>query len=432
MTATATFWVAAAGLAVTCLAALGARSLAQFSPHELKEICRRRNHPDRLGQILKRRDQVGLAAETLQVMATAVFVGAATFWVWSDWGAPGPAQPLLIWGTAGGVLLLLAAEIWLPWAVARLWADPFLYYTWPVWRKVGFMLAPLGLAARFVDAVFHRLSGRPPEEPDEDSFDEEIRTIVSEGHREGLLEEDAREMIEGVIELGDVDVSRIMTPRTDMLSVPADVSWEEALEEVIKTGHTRVPVFGKNRDDIVGILYIKDLLPELAKPAPDRVQPWTTLLRQPVFVPETKPVDALLQDFQRGRHHMAVVLDEYGGVSGVVTMEDVLEEIVGEIVDEYDAAEVEPIRLLGEGVCEALGASTSRRSTSNSVWNCPRTPTSTRSADSCSASWATFPWWARSWCGATCVSRSWRPPAAGSSGCESKCSTVKRGRRRMG
>ncbi len=256
---------------------------------------------------------------------------------------------------AGGVLLLLAAEIWLPWGLARLWADPFLYYTWPAWRGLGFLLAPLGLAARFVDAVCHRLAGRPPAEPDEESFEEEIRTIVSEGHREGLLEEDAREMIEGVIELSDVDVSQIMTPRTDMISLSAAASWDETLQQVIAAGHTRVPVFGKNRDDIVGILYIKDLLPELAKPPQERTEPWTKLLRQPVFVPETKPVDALLQDFQRGRHHMAVVLDEYGGVSGVVTMEDALEEIVGEIDDEYDADEVEPIRPLGPGVCEALG-----------------------------------------------------------------------------
>ncbi len=117
-------------------------------------------------------------------------------------------------------------------------------------------------------------------------------------------------------------------------------------------------MFDKNRDDIVGILYVKDLLPELAKP-PEPEEPWTKLLRRPAFVPETKPVDALLQDFQRGRHHMAVVLDEYGGVSGLVTMEDVLEEIVGEIVDEYDSDAVEPIRTLGHGAARPWAASTS-------------------------------------------------------------------------
>jgi CBS domain containing-hemolysin-like protein len=140
-----------------------------------------------------------------------------------------------------------------------------------------------------------------------------------------------------------------------MISIAAALPWPEALQQVINSGHTRIPAYGKNRDDIVGILYIKDLLPELAKPLPERMEPWTKLLRQPVFVPETKPVNALLQDFQRGRHHMALVLDEYGGVSGVVTMEDVLEEIVGEIVDEYDDEELKPIRPLGEGVCESLG-----------------------------------------------------------------------------
>ena len=254
------------------------------------------------------------------------------------------------------MLLLLAAEIWLPWGMARLWADPFLYYTWPAWRGLGFLLAPLGLAARFVDAVCHRLAGRPPAEPDEESFEEEIRTIVSEGHREGLLEEDAREMIEGVIELGDVDVSQIMTPRTDMISLPAAASWDETLQQVIAAGHTRdAGLRQESRRHRGHPLHQGPAARTGQAAARARRSPGRNCCAQPVFVPETKPVDALLQDFQRGRHHMAVVLDEYGGVSGLVTMEDVLEEIVGEIVDEYDADEVEPIRPLGPGVCEALG-----------------------------------------------------------------------------
>ena len=356
MNATIPFWAALAGLAAACLAAIGGRAIAQFSPHELKEICQRRNHPDRLGQILKRRDQVGLAAETLQAIATMVFVAAATFSILQQRGAAEPAHgPLLSASVAVAAIGLLAGEIWLPWAIARLWASPFLYYTWPAWRALAAVLLPLILAARFVDAMVHRLAGRPRVNADEESFEEEIRTIVSEGHREGLLEEEAREMIEGVIELSNVNVSQIMTPRTDMLSIPAAASWEEAVQQAIRVGHTRIPVYGKNRDDIVGILYIKDLLPELAKPPQDRVQPWTALVHQPEFVPETKPVDALLRDFQRDKRHMAVVLDEYGGVSGIVTMEDVLEEIVGEIVDEYDSDEVEPIRALEGGACEALG-----------------------------------------------------------------------------
>jgi CBS domain containing-hemolysin-like protein len=350
------FWLALAGLLLTCLAAIGARSLAEFSPHEIKEICRRRRTPDRLGQILKRHDQVALAAETLQVVATAVFIGAAVFWVWAAWEAQEP--PSWAWRAAwlaAGAVALLAVEIWIPWSVVRLWANPFLYHTWPLWLAVSFLLAPLVVLARFVDAVMHRLAGRTPAEPDEESFEEDIRTIVTEGHREGLLEEDAREMIEGVIELGDLDVSEIMTPRTDMVCMPMSLSWQEALEFVVDVGHTRIPVTNKNLDDIVGILYVRDLLPQLAKGPQPPERPWTGLLRDPYFVPETKPIDVLLQEFQQTRNHMAVVLDEYGGVSGLVTMEDVLEEIVGEIVDEYDQDLVDGIRQLDDHLSEALG-----------------------------------------------------------------------------
>ena len=356
MTPETTFWLAAAALAVTCLGAIGARSLVEFGPHELKEVCRRRGAPDRLGQILRRHDHVALAAETLQVVATAVFVGAYFLWIWGRPQGDGqPPTPLLITSLAGGALALLMAEIWLPWAVVRLWAEPFLFHTWPAWQALYYVLFPLVLAARFVDTVLHRLAGRTPEEPDEESFEEDIRAIVSEGHREGLLEEEAREMIEGVIELGDADVSEIMTPRTEMVTIPKSLTWDELLDFVVGAPHSRIPVTDKSRDDIVGLLVAKDLLPELAKAPDEPRRPWTELLREPFFVPETKPINALLQEFQRAHSHMAVVLDEYGGVSGLVTMEDVLEEIVGEIVDEYDPDLVEGIRMLDENVCEALG-----------------------------------------------------------------------------
>lgn len=358
MTFEAVFWLALIGLVTTCLGAAGAKSLAEYSRSDLEEICRRRRS-DRLGQILRHYEHVGQAAETLQVMGTTLFVVAGTFWLWvrmmgSD-SLAAPGWTMVISSLAGGGLALLAMEIWIPWAVVHLWATPFVYYTWPWWRVVYFALYPFVLGSLFVDAVAHRLAGRVPDESDEESFGEEIRTIVTEGHREGLLEEDAREMIEGVIELGDVQVSEIMTPRTDMLSLPLNREWDEVIEFVIKAEHTRIPVYNKTRDDIVGVLYTKDLLPELAKLPEDRVKPWSQLLREPYFVPETKPVDVLLQEFQRTRHHIAVVLDEYGGVSGLVSMEDVLEEIVGEIVDEYDEDLVEGIHEIGDGVAEVLG-----------------------------------------------------------------------------
>ncbi len=344
--------LATVGLAMTCLAAIAANSFAEFSRSDLEDICRRRKSPQRLGQILHGYRNVRLAAETLQVMGTAIFIGAAMFWLQ-------PQEPLawnrILASLALGALLLLALEIWVPWAIARLWATPLVYFSWPIWRLISLPLSPLVFGTRFFDTVLVRLAGRTPKAPDEESFGEEIRTIVTEGHREGLLEEDAREMIEGVIELGDVDVSQIMTPRTDMATLPVSRSWDEMIEFAIQAEHTRIPVYNKTRDDIVGMLHIKDLLPELAKPPQERAQPWSKLLREPYFVPETKPVDLLLQEFQRNRQHIAVVLDEYGGVSGLVSLEDVLEEIVGEIGDEYDEELVEGIRDQGDGVAEVFG-----------------------------------------------------------------------------
>jgi CBS domain containing-hemolysin-like protein len=146
-----------------------------------------------------------------------------------------------------------------------------------------------------------------------------------------------------------------MTPRTEMHMLQANTPWDEVVESVIESGHTRVPVYDKTRDDVIGILYSKDLLPELAKSPDEPRRPLTELMRKPQFVPETKAVDDLLQWFQKSRTHIAVVLDEYGGVSGLVTIEDVLEEIVGEIDDEYDQESEDKIRKIDEDTCEALG-----------------------------------------------------------------------------
>ena len=305
---------------------------------------------------MRRYEQAGLAAENLQWAAAAVFAAAVACWPWMKLHEQEPlGWRSLVLMALFAVPVLLAAEIWIPRAITRLWAEPILYFSWPLWQALAAAMSPFVFGTRLVDTILHRLAGRLPELLDEDAFEEEIRSIVTEGHREGLLEEDAREMIESVIALGDVDVSQVMTPRTDMVSISASLPWAELLEFVTHASHTRVPVYQKNRDDIVGILYTKDLLPPLTKGLEEPAPSWANLLREPYFVPETKPVDALLQEFQLTRNHMAVVLDEYGGVSGLVTLEDVLEEIVGEIIDEYDKDLVDGIKQIDDQTAEVLG-----------------------------------------------------------------------------
>ncbi|MEZ6071355.1 MAG: hemolysin family protein [Pirellulales bacterium] len=347
--------LAVASLCVACLAAIAAQSLRQFSRRRLEEMCRPRQRDRLFGQILLHHDRTALGADLLFIVAASAYAASIA----RTLSMRTPPVTTGQWASVLGVILLafvllVAAAHWLPNALRRVYGEWFLVHTWGLWRCILWALTPLVWGADFVNTVVHRLAGRPQRPANEDDFEEEIRAIVTEGHREGLLEEDAREMIEGVIELSDADVSEIMTPRTDMVCMNVGLNLDEALQFINDVGHSRIPVYGKNRDDIVGILYTKDLLPWVAAGEDLTKQPIADIMREPYFVPETKPLDALLKAFQQTRNHMAVVLDEYGGVSGVVTIEDVLEEIVGEIVDEHDEDLVEGIRMIDERTSESM------------------------------------------------------------------------------
>lgn len=149
-------------------------------------------------------------------------------------------------------------------------------------------------------------------------------------------------MLQGIIRFGGETVREVMTPRVDMVDLEMRTPFPEVLQCIVENNYSRIPVYSETEDNIKGVLYIKDLLPHLRKPASFR---WQSLIRPPYFVPETKMIDDLLRDFQQNKVHIAIVVDEFGGTSGLVTMEDILEEIVGEIDDEYDDTERPYVRL---------------------------------------------------------------------------------------
>ncbi len=150
-------------------------------------------------------------------------------------------------------------------------------------------------------------------------------------------QEEDKEMLEGIINFGNIQVSDIMTSRMDMVDIDTKMNYKELMALVVDSGYSRLPVYSGTRDNIKGILFSKDLLPFLDKPEAFR---WQTLVRQAYYVPETKKIDDLLIEFQENRVHLALVVDEYGGISGLITLEDIIEEIVGDISDEYDEEEV--------------------------------------------------------------------------------------------
>ena len=180
------------------------------------------------------------------------------------------------------------------------------------------------------------------------SSEVEIREIVELAEERGVVQHDERQMIQSVFELGDTIAREVMVPRTEIVWIEQNKNVLQALALALRSGFSRIPVIGENMDDIVGVVYLKDLTRRAQDPERARQTKLEEVMRPPAFVPESKPVDALLREMQSGRIHIAVVIDEYGGTAGLVTIEDILEEIVGEITDEYDV-ERPPIEELGEG-----------------------------------------------------------------------------------
>ncbi|MFN2167166.1 MAG: hemolysin family protein, partial [Anaerolineae bacterium] len=169
-----------------------------------------------------------------------------------------------------------------------------------------------------------------------------LRFLLNVGDEPGLIEEDEKEMIASIFELGETVVREVMVPRIDVVAVEEQVPLQEALDVIIAAGHSRIPVYRESIDHVQGVLYAKDLLPPFRRGQHDL--PINQLMRQAYFVPESKKIDDLLRELQQRKVHMAIVVDEYGGTAGVVTIEDLLEEIVGEIQDEYDAEQPMIIR----------------------------------------------------------------------------------------
>lgn len=183
------------------------------------------------------------------------------------------------------------------------------------------------------------LSGEPRDR-------KQLVEVLRRAYRRDLLDTDALEMIEGVIEISSLQVRDVMIPRAQMKVVDGEGSLDSMLPEIVDSAHSRFPVIGDSRDEVLGVLLAKDLLRYFAQDKPDQFD-LQDVLRPAIFIPESKRLNVLLREFRRGRNHMAIVVDEYGGVAGLVTIEDVLEEIVGDISDEYDIEEDSHVARLG-------------------------------------------------------------------------------------
>jgi putative hemolysin len=337
--------VAGGSILLAAIFALFENALQHHNRVRLTEEANRVGKTKAIDAILLEEEEILFVSKTARGLATMVAVTTIVVFLVHRgtsgialglWVVLGPgivlfltvAGPYLVGRRAGHIVLLKGL---IPYAVAIL---------------------PLRPLAGGLHAAATRLLGRREEAPPNEEIAEEILSVVEEGAREGALDAREKEMIEGVIDLRDVTAGQVMTPRTDLVGIPLGTTAKEAIEHAGARRLSRLPVYRETPDDIIGILHLKDLLPYLAR---GESPPIEKLLRRPLLVPESKNVGDLLHEMKASRMHMAIVLDEYGGTAGIVTIEDILEEIVGEIEDEHESGGGDDCVLINENAATVDG-----------------------------------------------------------------------------
>jgi CBS domain containing-hemolysin-like protein len=337
-------------LALHLLSVTLARALRAYSRTRLEDVCAARGRPERADDVAHHDERTERSAETLAVMTGLLL--AALLGVIGERLAPHLAARLVIAIALGlgGVGYVLAG------IVGRVFAETVIDGLWPAAAPLRLATAPLTYGSRQAECVVERLAGDGDGNPRPASVEVEIPADGDDPEDiEAELPESARELLQRAVELTRRDAAEIMTPRAAMVALPSTASARVAARTFRESGRSRIPLFGENRDDIVGILYAKDLFPRVADEGVDSVIP-RKLVRPAHCVPETKNAYALLEDFRQRRTHLAIVLDEYGGVAGLITLEDLLEELVGPIDDEHDEpTPADPVVALGGNRYEVDG-----------------------------------------------------------------------------
>ncbi len=339
-------WLLAAAVALIMLAAWcasGADALLRVSRAGAKELARgpasgKTPLQAVLAEVPRYLSVLLLARVLAQVCAIVLVAVVLLHWIGSDWRAFAVTAVVM-------TIVIYLTDGPLPRAIGRRNPVGVASAASAVLRPVVRLLGPLPALLLAVSGLFG--PGGPGRDGPSGS-EEDLRGLVDLLEQRRVIQPDERAMIHSVFELGDTIVREVMVPRTDMVFVERDKTLRQALSLALRSGFSRIPVVGENLDDVVGIAYLKDIVTRSHEHREgESVEKISSIMRPATFVPESKPIDELLREMQARQIHQAIVIDEYGGTAGLVTIEDILEEIVGEIADEYDK-EQPPVEWLGQ------------------------------------------------------------------------------------
>lgn len=348
---------AAASIWITILACLlGAYfgachvALKTFSRKKLADLLASKGKIHRLDHLVERLMRLQLITGAVRstmglIVLLAVLYGTRVrFPDWNQWVIY--VVSLVIAGTLVSVFSVAIATSW-----ARYQREQLIAWSVPILQALLWLFTPLVMLLHLADPVIRRIAGADRDLDTDSDISDEVLSVVEDHQDSETVDEEQKDMIEAVFELPSIDAGEIMTPRTDVVGLAADADLEQIKQHITEHGHSRVPVYEENLDSIAGILYVKDLIQYLGDGASFKL---AEILRDPLHVPESKSVSALLTDFKSQKVHMAIVVDEYGGTAGLITIEDILEEIVGDIQDEYELhEEPEQFQRIDERTAEA-------------------------------------------------------------------------------
>jgi len=333
-----------------CLLAIGSgffsvnnMSLRSFSRVKLQDVLKQANKEHIFDKLIDSSEKFMMTCSIFAILSNI----AILFILMTVFKSLDPFVNLVI-----ALVVLGISGVAIPHSWSKYASHSILQVSYPILLLFSYIASPLIYLLNLHDRFVRRMAGVQEVTPDQEQEEkqEELLSVFEQGKIEGVVDEEEMEMIENVLELSDTTAEEIMTPRTDLIAVDANQDLQSLVDIIAQAGHSRIPIYENNIDDIIGFVYAKDLLSEIGK-NPEEYK-LREKMRPAYFVPESKPLRVLLHEFQNQKLHIAVVLDEYGGTAGIVTIEDILEELVGEIVDEYEETPPEAVQRIDDNTIE--------------------------------------------------------------------------------